>query len=307
MQKPAFDPGLTQKYTGNFRRVINKDGTFNVRRRGANWHDFHPYLHLINMGWTPFFSLVFLGYLVVNTLFAVAYYALGPGHLTGADSPTEVGRFLNDFFFSAHTLSTVGYGSISPKSLGSNIVASIESLVGVLGFAVATGLLFGRVSRPSAKIGFSETMLITSYQDIQSLQFRVVNRRRNDLMEIQARVMIMTVEDKDGQPTRRYTQLKLEREQVLFMPLTWTIVHPIDGESPMAGLTPKDLERLQAEVMILIKAYDDTFSQTVLARYSYRYDEISWNHRFAPAFSVDSEGDLVLELQKVGEISDSVS
>ena len=307
MQKPAFDPGLTQKYTGNFRRVINKDGTFNVRRRGANWHDFHPYLHLINMGWTPFFSLVFLGYLVVNTLFALAYYALGPGHLTGADSSTEVGRFLNDFFFSAHTLSTVGYGSISPKSLGSNIVASIESLVGVLGFAVATGLLFGRVSRPSAKIGFSETMLITSYQDIQSLQFRVVNRRRNDLMEIQARVMMMTVEDKDGQPTRRYTQLKLEREQVLFMPLTWTIVHPIDGESPMAGLTPKDLERLQAEVMILIKAYDDTFSQTVLARYSYRYDEISWNHRFAPAFSVDSEGDLVLELQKVGEISDSVS
>jgi inward rectifier potassium channel len=305
MQKPAFDPGLTQKYTGNFRRVINKDGTFNVRRRGANWHDFHPYLHLINMGWAPFFSLVFLGYLVVNTLFALAYYALGPGHLTGADSPTEVGRFLNDFFFSAHTLSTVGYGSISPKSLGSNIVASIESLVGVLGFAVATGLLFGRVSRPSAKIGFSQTMLVSPYQEIQSLQFRVVNRRRNDLMEIQARVMIMTVEDKDGQPTRRYTQLKLEREQVLFMPLTWTIVHPIDGESPMFGLTPKDLERLQAEVMILIKAYDDTFSQTVLARYSYRYDEINWNRRFAPAFSVDAEGDLVLELQKVGEISDS--
>jgi inward rectifier potassium channel len=305
MQKPAFDPGLTQKYTGNFRRVINKDGTFNVRRRGANWHDFHPHLHLINMGWAPFFSLVFLGYLVVNTLFALAYYALGPGHLTGADSPTEVGRFLNDFFFSAHTLSTVGYGSISPKSLGSNIVASIESLVGVLGFAVATGLLFGRVSRPSAKIGFSQTMLVSPYQEIQSLQFRVVNRRRNDLMEIQARVMIMTVEDKDGQPTRRYTQLKLEREQVLFMPLTWTIVHPIDGESPMFGLTPKDLERLQAEVMILIKAYDDTFSQTVLARYSYRYDEINWNRRFAPAFSVDAEGDLVLELQKVGEISDS--
>ncbi len=177
--------------------------------------------------------------------------------------------------------------------------------MGVLGFAVATGLLFGRVSRPSAKIGFSQTMLITSYQDIQSLQFRVVNRRRNDLMEIQARVLIMTVEDKDGQPTRRYTQLKLEREQVLFMPLTWTVVHPIDGESPLFGLTAEDLERLQAEVMILIKAYDDTFSQTVLARYSYRYDEISWNRRFAPAFSVDAEGDLVLELQKVGEISDS--
>ncbi len=305
MQKPAFDPGLTQQYTGNLRRVINKDGTFNVRRRGATWRDFHPYLHLINLGWVPFFGVLFLGYLVVNTLFALAYYGLGPGHLLGADASTEAGRFFNAFFFSAHTLSTVGYGSISPKSLESNIVAAVESLVGVLGFALATGLLFGRVSRPSAKIGFSEKLLVAPYQNMQSLQFRVVNRRRNDLMELEARVLLMTVEPNDGQPTRSYRQLKLEREQVLFLPLTWTIVHPIDNESPMFGLTAEDLERLQAEVMILIKAYDDTFSQTVLARYSYRYDEFGWNQRFAPAFSVDSDGDLVLELQKVGQIGDS--
>src|SRR5450759_3385096 len=167
MLKPTFDPGLTQQYTGNLRRAINKDGTFNVRRRGATWRDFHPYLRLIDMGWVPFFGLLFLGYLVVNTLFALAYFSLGPGQLQGADASTGSGRFLNDFFFSAHTLSTVGYGSISPKSLGSQIVAATESLVGVLGFAVATGLLFGRVSRPSAKFGFSEKMLVTSYQEIQ--------------------------------------------------------------------------------------------------------------------------------------------
>jgi len=112
----------------------------------------------------------------------------------------------------------------------------------------------------------------------------------------------MTVEDKDGQPARQYRQLKLEREQVLFMPLTWTVVHPIDSESPIYGLTAQDLTRLQAEVMILIKAYDDTFSQTVLSRYSYRYDEIAWGRRFSPAFSVDPQGDLMLELQKVGDI-----
>jgi inward rectifier potassium channel len=304
MHKVGFDPGLTQKYTGSVRRVINKDGTFNVRRRGATWRDFHPYLLLINMEWVPFFGVVVLGYLVVNTLFALAYFSLGPGHLLGGDAPTEGGRFLNDFFFSAHTLSTVGYGSISPKSLEANIVAAVESLVGVLGFAVATGLLFGRVSRPSAKIGFSEKILLTPYQDIKSLQFRVVNRRRNDLMEIQARVMLMTVEEKDGHPIRQYRLLKLEREQVLFMPLTWTVVHPIDNESPIFGLNAADLERMQAEVMILLKAYDDTFSQTVLARYSYRYDEIGWNQHFAPAFTVDTVGDLVLELQKVGELSE---
>jgi inward rectifier potassium channel len=145
-------------------------------------------------------------------------------------------------------------------------------------------------------------MLITAYQDIQSLQFRVVNRRRNDIMELEARVLIMTVEDKDGQPARTYRQLKLEREKVLFMPLTWTIVHPIDSESPIFGLTAEDLTRLQAEVMILIKAYDETFSQTVLSRYSYRYDEIAWGLHFTPAFSVDPQGDLMLELEKVGDI-----
>src|ERR1035438_4049238 len=121
-------------------------------------------------------------------------------------------------------------------------------------------------------------------------------------MEIEARVMLMTVEQKDATAARSYRLLKLEREKVLFLPLTWTIVHPIDSESPLFGLTAADLQRLQVEVMILIKAYDDTFSQTVLARYSYRYDEIGWNQRFAPAFSVDSDGDLVLELQKVGQI-----
>jgi inward rectifier potassium channel len=117
--------------------------------------------------------------------------------------------------------------------------------------------------------------------------------------------MLMTVEEIDGQPVRKYRLLKLEREKVIFMPLTWTVVHPIDNESPLFGMTAEDLKGRQAEVMILLKAYDDTFSQTVLARYSYRWDEIGWNRKFAPAFSVNSEGDLVLELQKVGELTDS--
>jgi hypothetical protein len=217
MRNPSFDPGLTQKFEGRLRRVINKDGSFNVHRRGASWRDFHPYLHLINMGWPSFLLALFAGYLVANTLFAAAYYRLGPGQLLGADAPTAWGRFLNDFFFSSHTLSTVGYGNISPKGTAANVAASFEALAGVLGFAVAT--------------------------------------------------------------------------------------HPIDAESPLWGQSAADLQRLQAEVLILIKAYDDTFSQTVLARHSYRHDEIVWGRRFAPAFHVDGEGDLVLELRKVGELA----
>src|SRR5690349_2469200 len=258
MQKPSFDPGLTQKFDRPLRRIINKDGSFNIRRVGTTWRDFHPYLHLINMGWVSFLVTLFLGYLLVNTLFAAAYYFVTPGQLQGAYAPEAFHRFWNDFFFSAHTLTTVGYGNISPAGLGANLLASFEGLVGVLGFAVATGVLYGRVSRPSAKIGFSANALVAPYQDGASLQFRVVNRRSNSLIELQARVLLMTVERNGSDARRSYSLLKLERENVLFLPLTWTVVHPIDSESPLSGKSPADLDRLQAEVLILLKGYDDT-------------------------------------------------
>jgi inward rectifier potassium channel len=168
---------------------------------------------------------------------------------------------------------------------------------------VATGLLFGRVSRPSARLGFSEKMVMAPYEDGMSLQFRVVNRRPNSLMELDARVMLMTVDPADHGLRRNYTVLRLERPQVLFLPLTWTVVHPIDSRSPFFGKTPEELATQQAEVFILIKAYDDTFSQTVLVRHSYRHDEIEWGRRFAPAFHVDGRGDLVLEVPRVGELA----
>jgi inward rectifier potassium channel len=303
MQTPSFDPGLTKQVIAPLRRVIGEDGRFNVRRRGTTWRDFHPYLHLVNMSWTRFVASLFLGYIVINSLFAGVYFVLGPDQLSGANAPTEWGRFLNDFFFSSHTLSTVGYGNIAPKGMAGNVLATFEALVGVLGFAVATGLLFGRVSRPSARIGFSENMLVAPYQDGTSLQFRLVNRRSNSLMELEAKVMLMTVDLVDGKLQRNYKLLRLERPTVLFLPLSWTVVHPIDEDSPLWGKTAEDLTQLQAEVLILIKAYDDTFSQTVLARHSYRHDEFLWNRRFAPAFFVDDEGDLVLELKKVGEVA----
>jgi inward rectifier potassium channel len=303
MQKASFDPGITQQFSAPVSRIINPDGTFNVRKQGATWRDFHPYLLLINASWPLFLLALFLGYLLVNTVFATVYYAIGTDQLQGIDGTTAGRRFLDTFFFSAHTLTTVGYGSISPKGLGANIVAALEALTGVLGFAVATGLLFGRVSRPSARIGFSENMLVTDYQEGGSLQFRIVNRRQNSLMELEARTMLMTVQMENGNAKRRYELLKLERERIIFFPLTWTVVHPIDRESPLFGKTPEDLEHLQAEVLILIKGYDDTFSQTVLARRSYRHDEILWGRRFAPAFFVDGEGGLVLEVSKVGEVA----
>jgi inward rectifier potassium channel len=302
MRKPSFDPGLTQKYSGPLRRAINKDGAFNVRRAGGDWHDIHPYLYLVNMSWPGFFAVIVAAYVIVNLIFACIYSWIGIDQLAGAEAPTAVGRFLNLFFFSSHTLSTVGYGNISPRGIAANSVASFEALLGVLGLAVATGLLFGRVSRPSARIGFSETVVIAPYQDITALEFRIVNRRSNILVDTEARILLMTVDRGNGEPIRKFEFLKLERESVLFLATPWTVVHPIDSESPLFGKTAEDLARLQAEVLILIKAFDDTFAQSVQQRYSYRHDEFVWGRRFAPSFFIDKEGDLVIELNKTGDL-----
>lgn len=303
MDKSTFDPGLTQQFGAPLRRIINKDGAFNVRRQGVTWRDIHPYLYLINMSWPGYFIVVFLAYLTANTVFALAYFTIPGVELRGADATTELGRFLEAFFFSAQTLTTVGYGGIAPHGVPANVLSSLESMVGVMGFALATGLLFGRVSRPSARIGFSEKMAVSPYQGGQSLQFRIVNKRLNSLMDLEARMMLMTVEGAGPDRKRTYQLLTLERESVNFFPLTWTVVHPIVEGSPLHGKAPAELEKLQAEVLIHIEGYDDTFSHTVHARYSYRYDEIEWNARFAPAFHVDEDGDLVLEVNKVGALS----
>ncbi len=307
MTTPTFDPGLTQQFGGALNRAINKDGSFNVVRRGASWKDVHPYLHLINASWLVFSGVIVLSYLVVNAAFALIYFSLGPDQLAGAEASSEWQRFLNTFYFSAHTLTTVGYGNIVPKGAAANAVSVIEGLCGWLGFAVATGLLFGRVSRPSARIRFSDRALVAPYQDGTGFQFRLVNRRSNNLIQLEARVLLMTVEGEGPQRKRAYRALRLERNQVHFFPLTWTVVHPIDGDSPLHGQTAAGLERLQAEFLILITAYDDTFSQTVHARYSYRYDEVLWGARFTPAFHFSPGGDIELHVDRVGAYETAAS
>jgi inward rectifier potassium channel len=182
------------------------------------------------------------------------------------------------------------------------LIASFEAMIGLLGFAVATGFLVGRVSRPTARIGFSKSMVVAPYQEDLSLQFRVVNRSVSNLMELEARMLLMTVQPIEGRLERKYELLDLERKNILFLPLTWTIVHVIDAESPLYGKTAADFEQLQAEFLIYIKGVDDRFSQTVYARYSYRYDEIVWGAKFAQAFDIDKQGDLRLDLDRVSDI-----
>jgi inward rectifier potassium channel len=302
MQKPSFDPGLTQKYSQGLKRIINPDGRFNVRRTGTTWRDFHPYLFLVDAPLSVFIGVILAGYFVINLLFAFIYWMIGVEHLHGAAAATPFLTFLNAFFFSAHTLTTVGYGNIYPDGVAANSIAVLEALIGLMGFALGTGILFGRFSRPTARIGYSKRMVVAPYQELTSLQFRIVNRRPNNLLNLEARILLMTVQVLNGIPRRKFDILPLERDSVIFFPLPWTVVHPITETSPLYGLTAQDYARLQLEVLVMIKGMDETFGQTVHSRYSYRYDEIEWGAKFSPVFEVEESGDLLLEVNRVSEI-----
>jgi inward rectifier potassium channel len=300
MKKESFDPGLTTQFNGELRRAINPDGTFNVHRRGTRLRDENLYLKMIDTTWPRFFLVVTIVFLVVNVAFAVLYLAIGIDRLQGIEP--EMSAFVNAFFFSVHTLTTVGYGNVFPRGAPANTVSAFEAATGLMVFAVMTGLLYGRFSRPSARILFSNNALIAPYQDGTSLQFRITNARSNTLMNLEARVLLMTVVKNDGQLKRDFVDLELERRKVYFLPLTWTIVHPIDSASPLSGKTAEDLKSMSAEILILIQAFDDSFSQVVHSIYSYRDNEILWGAKFVPAFNVDPKGDLILDLDRVHEL-----
>jgi inward rectifier potassium channel len=300
MKKESFDPGLTTQFSGALRRTINADGTFNVRREGLRLRDANPYLMLIDTTWTRFLLILAAGFLLVNVIFACAYLIIGIESLRGIEP--NMGAFANAFFFSFHTLTTVGYGNVYPAGTWANIVSSLEAATGLMVFAIATGLLYGRFSRPSARIVYSKNAIIAPYQDGTSLQFRVTNARRNVLMNMEAHVLLMTVERRDGELRRSFVDLPLERRGVYFFALTWTIVHPIDADSPLFGKTREDLAAQSAELLILLQGFDDTFSQVVHSRYSYRHDELIWGAKFIPAFKVDPKGDMVVEVDRINEL-----
>jgi inward rectifier potassium channel len=283
-------------------RIINQDGSFNVRRIGLPFFESLNFYHaLITMSWRRFNFLIFLLYILVNIFFATLYVLFGTQHLAGATGITLQERFFDAFFFSAQTFTTVGYGRISPLGLAPSIIAAIESLAGLLGFALATGLLYGRFSRPVAKIIFSNKAVIAPYKGVTAFEFKIANTLKHELIEAEAEVILSAKESAEPNAIRYYEPLSLERKKITFLPSTWTIVHPITENSRLFGMTPEDLEISDAEFIIIIKAFDDTFSQQVYSRSSYKFNEIVWGAKYENTFAIE-KGITIVELNKIHNI-----
>jgi inward rectifier potassium channel len=271
-------------------RLLNHDGTFNVRRNELGpLHPYNVYHTLLSLTIPRLLALLCLGYLVTNAFFASLYWGCGPGALAGAATP-PLARFEDCVFFSVQTLATIGYGRLVPVTGVANVFVAVEALVGLLGFAIVSGLLFARFTRPTAKISFSEHALIAPYEGGWAFMFRLVNLRNHDLTDVHAVVSYARWEQSaDGERTREFDQLTLERDAVIFMPLHWVIVHPIDVRSPMRGLTPESFAAVAPEIVCLITADDETFAQTVHARTSYDAGDVVWGARFADMYIADAD------------------
>jgi len=294
------DLGFGNSATVNNQRMINPDGSSNVRRIGLPFFRTSDiYNYLISMSWSKFCLLILISYLIINSLFALIYMSAGMENLIGIEGHTTPDKFLDAFFFSAQTISTVGYGHIYPRGVLTSSIAAIESMLGLLAFALATGLLYGRFSRPTAKILYSKNMLIAPYQDGKGLMFRLANYRSNQLIEIEVQVLLSMNSEEKGNSSRKFYALELERSKISLLTLSWTIVHPINEASPLFGLNPEYLDKCDAEFLVMIKAFDDTFSQTVHSRTSYRNEEMVWNAKFRPVFKPDEKGIYTIDLSQI--------
>ena len=299
-QKEVKDLGISSKDLSKSKRIVNKDGSFNVRKTGLGFAEsFNFYHYLVTISWTKFIIIIFSGYVVLNLLFALVYYITGLDHLIGIMGKSEFNKFMEAVFFSAQSFTTVGYGRVSPEGFVTNVVAAFEALIGLLSLALATGLLYGRFSRPIPKIIYSNNALIAPYKDINGFMFRIANKQKSQMVDVEVRVMLSIFENTNGSRAREFYNLKLEYSSINFFPTLWTVNHPIEKDSPLYGMSETALKAGEAEFLVLLKGFDDTFSQTVHDRFSYTADEVVWGTRFVNIYGVDSDGNATVALEKI--------
>ncbi|MGI9035187.1 MAG: ion channel [Pyrinomonadaceae bacterium] len=305
MSEKDRDMGFGEKVSSESRdRLINRDGSFNVERTGLGLTALiNPYHILLTMSWKTFIGLTLLLYLSGNLFFGLLYMLLGADALVDSSSTPMDSVFLRAFFFSVQTFATIGYGTIHPVGVIPNLLVTIESYYSMIITALTTGIVFARFARPTARILFSNFAVIAPFQTKTAFMLRIVNSRNNQMIEVEAKIMFSRLENENGRVVRRYNMLELERRKVSFLPLAWTIVHPIDEKSPLYNLTAEDLEKDHAEFAVLLSGMDETYAQVVHTRTSYKSNEIKFDYKFANIYNEVKSGEKIsIDVRRLSKI-----
>lgn len=296
------DTGFSTTGVINGSRFINRDGTFNLHKKGwPFWERFSIFYTMLSLPLWQFIVTIIVFFFSINLAYTGIYWLIGPAQFTGFITDTRIGIFKELFFFSTETFTTVGYGRVNPIGDAANLVAAVEAMSGFLSFALATGLIYGRFARPRAHLAFSDNAVIAPYKEKMALMFRFVcYKQHHALTDVTVLVTLAILRNENGQPVYRYYNLPLERSKIDSMPMNWTVVHPIDEESPLAGFAKEDLQTTDMEMYVLVRGFNEVYGNMVQQRTSYTYHEIEYNRKFIPMYHEAAHG-TVLELHKLSK------
>lgn len=301
--KSEINTGFGTNASSTGGRFINRDGRPNVIKRGVGILDRYSWYHtMLGMKLGRFLFLIFAAYIFINLLFAGIYYLIGTDNLTIDKDASPLHKFSEVFFFSAQTFTTVGYGRIAPVGFAASAVSTFEAFLGLLSFAIATGLFYGRFSRPQAFIRFSKNALIAPYRDGTAFMFRLAPFKNNSLSEVEVKLTLAITTEENGKLTDKFYDLELEFSKITGLALSWTIVHPIDDKSPFYGLTKEDIASTDMEIMVFLKAFDQVFSNNVITRTSYVSSEIVWGAKFKMMYHPNHDkSKTILDVDKLND------
>jgi inward rectifier potassium channel len=279
--------------------VVKKKGNKFVELGKVFFHWSDLYHFLLTISWLQFLALISTTYLIINIFFAFAYLAQ-----EGAIANARPGSFVDAFSFSVQTMATIGYGAMYPQSLYAHLLVSFEVLLGLLGVAMATSLMFARFSTPTARILFSKLAVICSYNGVPTLMFRIANQRNNWIVEAQLQVSLLLPEEltQEGFPMRRLYYLPLSRERTPFLALTWVVMHPITENSPLYNLNEQLLRDGEYQFFVSLTGLDATLSQTIHARHIYHAEDIIYNHRFVDVVKTTSNGNRYIDYKHFHDV-----
>lgn len=297
------ETGLGVNSSNNTDRFFDKSGDPHIKLKGIGFFDrLSIYRSLLKMPGWKFFLLIISAYVVVNLVFATIYSMIGLEYMGGMESEAFHEKYWEAFFFSAQTLSTVGYGHLYPTGYLMNFVAAIESLLGLLMFAVATGLMYGRFSRPRAYIQFSDNAVFAPFRNGVALMFRMAPYKKHYLTDVEVKVTVGVRSNEEGIQKNQFFSLKLDVSKANTLTLNWTLVHVIDEDSPFYGLSEEEIIQLQPELLVFVKGYDDEYSNIVVARTSYTWKEFVFGAKFRQMYyPAEDRQHTIMDLGKLNE------
>jgi inward rectifier potassium channel len=293
--KKIKDPGVGNSSVRYAKRMINDNGFFNVIQKNKARRFSEAYNYLVHISWWQFFGLSLCSYILANIIFATIYVAIGIEEIINSTG-NLFNDFLNAFFFSSQTFTTLGYGAMAPNGVLSGITSSLEAFLGLMFFAFVTGLLYGRFSKPKAAIRFSKHLILSDFGNSKAIMFRIMNNRKSAMINPKVSVtLVLSNENEVGEYVNNFYALKLERSTIKYLPTTWTIVHDIDQDSALFEISDDDMIKQHGELLVMISYYDESFNQDVHQMYSYILSDLKVNYKFVKAYYYNKYGEMVLD------------